>query len=144
VPLARNMRVVDVLSASCTTLSWTRANNLSRNAFRGISGTLAEKSPAQLPHLLPHCYSSRNSCTCTGYFIEHVERERIMSDDLLATRRFKALAGEWASEGLLGPREKYATLSCRDASHAGTRCRARKAQRSRESPLSATFDAQST
>src|SRR5438045_370213 len=42
----------------------TRANNLSRNAFRGIFGTLAEKSPTKLPHRLPHCYSSRNQWLC--------------------------------------------------------------------------------
>src|SRR5436309_2928144 len=76
------------------------ANNLSRNAFREISGTLAEKSPAKLPHRLPQRYISRNQCRCTAYFTKHVERESTMSDDLLATRRFKTLANEWTSEEL--------------------------------------------
>src|ERR1700694_4298055 len=71
---------------------------------------------------LPQMYISRNPCTCTGYFIEHVERERIMPDDLLATRRFKALAGEWASEELgrffwISPEDMLQVRTCRGAAN---------------------------
>jgi uncharacterized protein DUF4158 len=61
---------------------------------------LAEKSPGVVPRFFSQLYSSRNRCTCTVYLTEHVEKESIMSDDLLATRRFKALTDEWSSEEL--------------------------------------------
>src|ERR1700720_251696 len=41
-----------------------RANNLSRNAFCGISATLAEKSPGELPIVFLQLYSSRNPWLC--------------------------------------------------------------------------------
>ena len=111
-----------MLFASCTALSCPRTNNLSRNGFREIFRTLAEKSPTKLPHLFPHCYSSRNRCTCTVYLTEHVEKESIMSDDLLATRRFKALTDEWPSEELgrlfwLTPEDMLQVRTCRGAAN---------------------------
>ncbi len=49
----QQLKVIDVLSASCIALSRTCANNLSREVFRRISKTLAEKSFVLFPLYFP-------------------------------------------------------------------------------------------
>src|SRR5205085_7205704 len=100
----------------------SEVKDLSRNPLSGIFGTLAEKNPTELPSFFLQRYLSRNPSKCTDSFTGHVERESTMPNDLLATRRFKALTDEWTSEELgrffwLTPEDMFQVRTCRGAAN---------------------------